>query len=291
MDEETEHSFNTVIGNTIDADSWSLFGEAHVELLPRLSLLLSGRIDKHEFAEPAYSPRVALISPLDERNIVHLIWQRSVRLPVFTDMYVEHEEFGSSARYKKADMNFGATYSYINQLDWEDRRNNDAFINEVGSRTDVLGPLMDNAENRINNLPGHALKFFYAKDLPHDLKLHLDARVYWDYNQNDMLDMFKEAHDGFGTDETRAEMQAIYDDVRDKGYGKASFTSNASLGWKLPLTNVDCTAWLYARNLLSYNHMRYMIQFWETGNLRQYPRQVSFIEEPITVGVKLNFTF
>ncbi len=349
MDGDTAHSFDTVIGNTLDAATWSLFGEAHLELSPRFSLLLSGRMDKHEFAEAAYSPRIALISRIDERNIVHLIRQRSVRLPVFTDMYVEHELHGNSAepevldgyeliynrlhnenlslsgslfhneidqiawsnerggtsvagtfelfglelsaRYKRADTRFGASYAYIHQLDWEERRNNEAFINVPGDPREILGPLSGNAENRINNFPGHTLKFFYSRDLSRSLTLHLDARVYWDYNQNDMLDMFKEAHELYGTEETREVMRSIYDDIRDRGYGKPSYTSNISLGWKLPLPNMDATAWLYARNLFSHNHMRYVFQFWETGNLRQYPRQVSFIEEPVTVGLKLNFEF
>jgi len=43
-------------------------------------------------------------------------------------------------------------------------------------------------------------------------------------------------------------------------------------------------------NLVSWNHVRYTIQFYEDLS-RQYPRQASFIEEPVSLGMKLEFRF
>nr|WP_319492255.1 hypothetical protein [uncultured Desulfobacter sp.] len=43
-------------------------------------------------------------------------------------------------------------------------------------------------------------------------------------------------------------------------------------------------------NLISRNHVRYGIQYYETLS-RQYPRQATFIKEPLTVGIKLDFKF
>jgi len=42
---------------------------------------------------------------------------------------------------------------------------------------------------------------------------------------------------------------------------------------------------------ISVNHIRYVYQYWEEGNNRQYPRQVGFVEEPRTFGLRLTAEF
>ncbi len=106
-----------------------------------------------------------------------------------------------------------------------------------------------------------------------------------------MLEMFKQTHDEHGSLETQAEMNAIYDDLKKYGYAEPMFTSNASLAWRLPLKNNEAWATVYAQNLLTHNYQRYVIQFWEQGNLRQYPRQVGFISEPLSLGARIEFRF
>ena len=104
-----------------------------------------------------------------------------------------------------------------------------------------------------------------------------------------MLEMFTNAHELYGTAASRAEMQAIRDALENYGYGEPSFTLNTQLQWALPIKTVEAKLSIYAMNLLEYNHVRYVSQYWEAS--RQYPRQASFVEEPLTVGIQLNVRF
>ena len=54
---------------------------------------------------------------------------------------------------------------------------------------------------------------------------------------------------------------------------------------------LDLTLRRFARNLLQYNHIHYVIQYWETENLRQYPRQCGFIEEPHDISAEFSMEF
>jgi hypothetical protein len=55
----------------------------------------------------------------------------------------------------------------------------------------------------------------------------------------------------------------------------------------LPIKKVDLAISAYAMNIFSINHVRYVYQYWEEVNNRQYPRQVGFVNEPRTFGMKL----
>jgi len=127
--------------------------------------------------------------------------------------------------------------------------------------------------------------------LNQEVNIHLDGRIMWGYQQQDMLDKFEKAHDEYGNPETINILDEIIDDLHDRGYAKPSFTTNASVSWRVAPYTKDVHLKLYAMNLLSYNHLRYVIQFWETGNLRQYPRQCGFIKEPLTIGLDLEICF
>ncbi len=84
-------------------------------------------------------------------------------------------------------------------------------------------------------------------------------------------------------------MQAIRESLQHYGYGKTSFTLNTQVQWTLPITEVDASLSLYAMNLLQHNNIRYVSRYWEAS--RQYPRQIGFVEEPLSVGVQLNVRF
>jgi len=68
------------VGDGWSTNSYALLGEANLEFSKYATLLLSGRADKDDFSNWALSPRVAVISELNEKNILKLIWQRSVRI-------------------------------------------------------------------------------------------------------------------------------------------------------------------------------------------------------------------
>jgi hypothetical protein len=136
-------------------------------------------------------------------------------------------------------------------------------------------------------MPQHQVKFITSYSVNKSLFIHFDGRFAAKQGQMDMLDLFKAIHDEYGLDQTKNEMNAIYDDVRSKGYGKPSFTSNFSVRYTLPIEKVNVAVSAYAMNLISINHIRYVYQFWEEGDNRQYPRQVGFVNEPRTFGLKL----
>ena len=77
-----QYGYGTMMG--------SVFGEANLGFHPLATALLSMRVDKHQWSEPFYSPRIGVISELDPSNVVKLFWQRSVRMNVTSDMFREY---------------------------------------------------------------------------------------------------------------------------------------------------------------------------------------------------------
>lgn len=206
----------------------------------------------------------------------------------------EYDVIGAEAEiaYRVKENKFGLNYSFMNQLSWTPKQEYDAFLSNMGADSlDVELGGGKYGENRVNNLPTNALKAFARIRVAENFFLRVDGRAFWDYGQNDMLDVFLDAHNQYGDEETKSEMNAIYDDLKKRGYGEASFAANLSLAWKINLQDAEATLSLFARNFLSINNLRYIIQFWEYGDLRQYPRQVSFIEEPATIGMGFRINF
>ncbi len=338
----------TVAEERIDGYQTAAFGEVNVRLSKKLVALISARADKHEFSDPAFSPRIALMAQLSEHDHLRLVAQNSVRLPLFANLYSQDRisdqpaeteriagleasytrfirdriQVNATSYYNKVaqvswlgttqaagrvgtfenagvelegiysvpQLYFGLNYSYIHQLSWSPTANTEAYLSGMGADSlDVFLP--DFAESRMNNLPGHALKFFSNYNLSKHFSLHLNGRCFWDYGQSEMLDKFMDAHRSSGTAEQQAWMQAIYDELRDEGYTRPSFTSNLQLSYANTHAHVDYSLALYAMNVFSVNHVRYIIQYWESGNLRQYPRQCGFIKEPLSLGLCLSLKF
>lgn len=188
--------------------------------------------------------------------------------------------------YKTKSFQVGLSYSYLKQLNWKPEVDLVSYLSRIGlDSIDIQ--LIGAGKNRINNFPQHQIKFVCSYSFSKSLFIHFDGRMATKQGQMDMLNMFKAVHDEYGLDHTKDEMTAIYNDVRDKGYGKTSFTSNISVRYILPVKKIDIALTAYAMNLIAVNHIRYVYQFWEEGNNRQYPRQVGFVNEPLTLGVKL----
>ncbi len=195
--------------------------------------------------------------------------------------------FEADMLYRINSLDFALSYSFIQQLSWDPVLDFNSYLSQIGSDSlDVS--LVDAGANRINNLPQHQVKFRTSYTIDKSLLIHLDGRFAARQGQMDMLEMFKDVHDDYGLAHTKNEMAAIYNDVTDKGYGKPSFTSNLSLCYQLPLNGLNLSITAYAMNVFSVNHIRYVYQFWEAGNCRQYPRQVGFVNEPRTFGLKLD---
>jgi TonB-dependent Receptor Plug Domain len=338
--------YATYIDNDISCSTVSFFSEVNLALHPQFKLMLSERLDNHSLAEPAYSSRIALISPLNKNNVLKLTLQQSVRLPGFMELYSQHlletgrsefeklsgiefsysrllnqnmslgfntyyneiDQFGwipeTSAsglagnldlmglemelQYKTSKSHFGINYSFIEQLNWNSTFNDTAWITGLDGEIIYID---ENASDRMNNLPKHYFKFFWNRNLADNLRLHLDGRFAFDYQQSIMLDKFEKAHLEYDNPVTIEEMNNIIEALEDHGYAQPSFTSDLSLSWKKELKDITITTTIFARNLISYNHIRYVIQYWENGNLRQYPRQCGFIEEPLDIGLEISCNF
>ncbi len=337
----------TPINKTIYANQISVFSEVNYQLFSNTTILLSGRLDKHNLADFAFSPRIALIHQLNKNNYLRIIAQQSVRLPGFRELYaidcvsgkasapeklrglefifthIQSENFTintaifyqsidqiswindnrsdlvgtfetagieADIAYKRNNLKIGLSYSYIKQLDWNPKHEVDAYLSRIG--LDSLNiPLLNVGRNRINNFPQHQIKLNTFYSFSKVFSIHFDGRFVFEYGQFDMLKSFKAVHDKYGIKHTRNKMTAIYNDLQDKGYGQPSFTSNASINYEFSFKkmNLEVTAWVM--NLITFNNIRYVYQYWEEGDNRQYPRQVGFVKEPISLGLSLSADF
>lgn len=334
----------TVIGNTIDAWQISGFFEVNYKFFEKTTVLLSSRFDKHNMAELANSPRIAVIQELNSNNYLKFNAQQSVRIPAFRELYafdyaygrnsapekliraeiiysriqndnftvnastffqtIDHiswinDSLGSSVigtfntcgieadfNWKINDFSVIFNYSYIHQLSWDPSYPFDAWLSNIG--LDSLNYTLEGAgENRINNFPKHQAKFVVSYNLKNRLYVHLDGRFASSYGQLDMLDMFNDIHNQYGTTQTKEEMDDIYNDVMSYGYSRPSFTSNLSIQYSLPVKKSNVVLTANFMNLIAINHIRYVYQYWEEGDNRQYPRQVGFIDEPISFSLDL----
>lgn len=339
----------TNFDDRIDATNYSLFAEGTIDFTPNYSLLLSGRYDKNTYSDGAFSPRIAFTANLFDGHIIKGIWQKSIRLPAFQELFTAYESsqyssepevksgidllyntmlfndlifelsgyyniidqiawdgsqdradiigtlelagFDVELHYKEHPFDLNLNYAFVEQLEWNFAIPFSAYLSNIGPDS-IDVPLGGGyGENRINNLPKHALKFYAHYHFYENFLFHVNGRLQWDYQQDVMLESFKTVHDNYSTAEMRNEMTEIYNELLDYGYTKPSFTLNASVRYRLPFTFGSLDISVFAMNLISVNHIRYVIQYWGEGNQRQYPRQVGFIEEPLTVGIGMRFNF
>lgn len=76
-----------VAGDGFSTTNYSFFAEGNFKLQPRLDLRLSGRMDKNEFSRLLFSPRLALISEINEKNTIKFIWQKAARMNTLLEQY------------------------------------------------------------------------------------------------------------------------------------------------------------------------------------------------------------
>jgi len=87
-------TINPTDGNTFFAgEGWnalmfSLLTEAEYQLLPQTKLIASFRVDKHEFADWYYSPRLSINYAIDDNATIKLTGQQSVRMMKTTNLFI-----------------------------------------------------------------------------------------------------------------------------------------------------------------------------------------------------------
>jgi outer membrane receptor protein involved in Fe transport len=342
-----QYDIVTIVDSPINANQFSVFYELNYQPLKNTMFLLSGRMDKHNMAKLAFSPRISIIQQINKNNYLKLIAQQSVRLPSFRELFaINYEsdpysnpekligieliyssilwqnvsvnlstyyqsvnqiawtdndkseiigEFNTAGlvaevSYKLNNLNIALNYSFTKQLNWDPKYTFNSYLSNIGiDSIDV--PLINAGKNRINNFPQNQIKLIASYKINKSIFLHFNSRFASKYGQLDMLDMFKSIHDNYGVEQTKQEMTNIYNDVLSKGYSKPSFTSNISVSYNFSLMNVDMVLNTWVMNLITVNHIRYVYQYWEEGNNVQYPRQVGFVEEPRTFGLRLTAEF
>ena len=263
------------------SENWVNSSKAEPEIFNGIELLYNRlQSDKIRFNTSIFFNRIEQLSWISSAEQSGLIGTFDL---VGTEAEIEY-------RYLK--NKFGFNYTFLYQTDWTPEIPYDSHLSNMGN--DSVNVYLDKyeyGETRINNFPQHSLKSYLHSHIFDRLSLHLDGRLYWQYYQNEMLDIFHKAHQNYGSNETETEMNDIYNEVRNFGYGKPSFTSNLSIGWIITSNRINASVNFYVQNLISHNHIRYVIQYWEHGNLWQYPRQVSFIQEPRVFGINFKVNF
>lgn len=80
------------VGNGWGTSTISFFGEANYVPDPNLTLLLSGRIDKDDYSNWLFSPRIASILSIGEYSYLKLIIQRSLRMNTAEELFIQNRE-------------------------------------------------------------------------------------------------------------------------------------------------------------------------------------------------------
>jgi outer membrane receptor for ferrienterochelin and colicin len=70
-----------------DVNTYSLMGEIDYAFTPQFEALLSGRVDKNDYTDTMFSPRIAFVSELSDKDMVKAIWQKSLSMNTMMELY------------------------------------------------------------------------------------------------------------------------------------------------------------------------------------------------------------
>lgn len=79
------------VGEGFESVYHAIIGELNLELTPKTTLILSGRLDKNTYTDFMFSPRIALIQELRENEFLKLIIQRSVRTNTLDELFINRK--------------------------------------------------------------------------------------------------------------------------------------------------------------------------------------------------------
>jgi len=68
-------------------NTYSLAAELNYQLTSSLNTIMSGRIDKNDQTDRMFSPRLAAVYQVDEKNIFKASWQRSLRMNTLVELH------------------------------------------------------------------------------------------------------------------------------------------------------------------------------------------------------------
>lgn len=79
------------VGDGWDTTSYAFLGEFNYKITPKLTSILSARVDKHSYTSFLFSPRAALVYELEPREYLKFIVQRSSRMNTQEELFMNHE--------------------------------------------------------------------------------------------------------------------------------------------------------------------------------------------------------
>ena len=103
-------------------DGWHTFqyaflGELNYQVTPKLTTILSGRVDKHSYTDYMFSPRFAMIYETKPEEYLKFIAQRSVRMNTAEELYM-NEQSGTENKPEKLEM-YELIYSGKIKKSWD----------------------------------------------------------------------------------------------------------------------------------------------------------------------------
>ncbi len=183
--------------------------------------------------------------------------------------------------YKKENFELGINHSYVKQLSWE---NADGVQRQGISYSDYyydVGTEIHSHGSNLNNWSNHATKLFTNIDMfKKKVTLHGDVRVLWGFEGcKEGLEAVSQAS------ENDVDFAAI-DDVRNKNGYDLEATGNLSLTYHLD-SFADVTMFIQNIPVIGENK-RYG---YSTGFKKLPPERVSWVEEPMVIGVRYKVRF
>lgn len=88
----TDSNDTYFVGDGWGTNTISIFGEVNYKVNNDLTLIASGRLDKDDYSDLMFSPRLALIYGFDDCNFLKLILQRSVRMNTAEELFIQHNK-------------------------------------------------------------------------------------------------------------------------------------------------------------------------------------------------------
>ena len=131
------------IGSGWDAFMGSIMTEYYGQLSPMFSVVASGRMDKHDFSNYLWSPRIALITELTENDTIKLAWQKSERMNTATQAYNDNlnGELTESETLSSLELIYTRIFGDNVLFNVSGYLNEGEFIGWNGSSTSTVGDI------------------------------------------------------------------------------------------------------------------------------------------------------
>ncbi|MCP4130118.1 MAG: TonB-dependent receptor plug domain-containing protein [bacterium] len=195
--------------------------------------------------------------------------------------------------YKTRTIFAGINHTFVKLLDFtpeDESQESGLTLDGLNRVVDVDGTdiTLVSDSDALGNMSENISKFYIDITLPFDIILHSNIQLFWGYDYyTDTMQMYKEAYEKAGL-QSHANYTTIINAIAEQeknGYGEMQAKLNVAISWKTPVTPGNLTVSVYGLNLLGFK--RY---FSDTGASDGLP-EIQYIEEPVSVGVKVNYLY